>query len=180
MWPFAPAYLTTPKLIEQIIAQLPSLERANALIDAYLINFSWLRCVIDRPQILSELIPMFYPRPSTESAHGTATTELVAVATEHPHELALLFALFSCGAIADLTQPPNNPEGAHYNALSRATLGLYSIFEEGSLSACQALYAIAAYDSHSGHEPSDAGWKLTSLAICIGCSVRFPSYSLGI
>lgn len=172
MWPFAPAYLSSPDLSAQLIDQLPSFERATSLVEAYFVNAAWMRSSLERPQVITELLPQFYPEhyPNLRG-HCSFSSVPAENAADRPHDLALLFALFACGAAADLTQGAQNEEAMRYNALSRTALGLQSIFDESSLSACQAVFLLGSFESHVGRGPTDSPWKLISLALTIASSV---------
>ena len=177
LWPFAPSYLSSADLNAQLLYQLPSLERANVLAEAYFTNFSWLRSPIDRDQVYSELIPLFYP-PGDGQAQSTLGSRLPStIVNEHQHDLALLFALFACGAVADLSQPPDNLEAARFGVLSRAALSLQSVFEEVSLSSCQALFLLGTHECQIGLGSIDNAWKIVSLALFPSNNVCFSLHS---
>lgn len=170
LWPFTPAYLSTPAFVAQLVAQLPALERASTLIETYYAHIAWLRCPVDHAEVTSELIPLFYPR----RAHSFENSSfIISVALKHPHELAVIFALFALGAFVDLTQNSNNSESARYYMLARAALGLQSVFDHATLSACQTVYLLATYKLHAAHGSNqECSWRLASLGACLASSVR--------
>ena len=191
LWPFAPARLTTAALSAQITAQLPPIERATALIEAYFANLARFLSPIDREQAAGELLPLFYPRSTFDwrrtgstNSHGNDSSSadqpsIASVALEQPHELALLYAVFACGAVADLTQAPDNSEAARYIALSLAVLGLHNVFDAGSLSACQAVSLNGSFKVHSGRRATQGNsWKMLPFAFCLCSSVGAPFYPL--
>lgn len=204
LWPFAPLHphshsnmsTNTNTLTMHIVSQLPPIDRATALVEAYFTNLAWFLGPIERVQVVDELLPLFYPSlgaaggsrrkttaaSASTSASSTSTSStsnnaetlshLISTATDSPHDLALLFTVFACGAVADLTQPPDNVEALRFNALSRATLGLYNLFEAGSLSACQAVFLNGSFEVYSGKRASqESAWKMFSLAMCLASSV---------
>lgn len=187
LWPFAPAHLTSSQLMMNVVSHLPPIERASALIEAYFTNLAWFLGPIERSQVTTELIPLFYPfgrrndRSKTGLLIDNATNDkssILATALDHPHDLALLFAVFACGAVSDLTQAPDNAEGSRYHTLSRVTLGLQNIFEGASLSACQAIFLIGSYEVYCGKRTGqEKSWKMFSLAMCLGNSVSFLSHT---
>ena len=90
------------------------------------------------------------------------------------HDLALLYAVFACGAVADLTQPAINPEAERYNHLARAAMGLRSLLDYGSFAACQSLIWMGSYEMYSGRKTSqESSWKLISIAMTLASSVSF-------
>ncbi|KAH8109667.1 hypothetical protein DFH11DRAFT_913070 [Phellopilus nigrolimitatus] len=163
LWPLAPLHLPRETLIEQIIAQLPPLERATALYEAYFTILSWSVTPVDRQQVVCELVPLFY-----HQHHPT---------TDCLHDLTLLLAIFACGAAADLTQPPCNPEAERYSELARATLSLDGLFHIGaSLSGTQAIILLGLYEVYAAHSEGfdtaqEAAWKLISLGLTLASSI---------
>ena len=188
LWPFAPSHLTSPQLMIDIVKQLPPIERASALIEAYFTNLAWFLGPIGRSQVTAELIPLFYPLGrrndrtkaglSSDDSHNDKS-DILAAALEHPHDLALLLSVFASGAVADLTQAPDNAEGSRYHTLSLVTLGLQNIFEGGSLSACQAIFINGTYEVHCGKRTGqEKSWKMFSLAMSLGNSVSYSYFNL--
>lgn len=166
LWPFTSASLSTPSCAKQLVAHLPTFERASALIETYYIQFAWLRCPVDRTQVTLELIPLFYPRWSSTQADNAA------LALKYPHELAILFALFSLGALIDLTLTMDNAESARYYMLARAALGLRNIFDHTTVSTCQAVYLLSTYSLHAAHGlKQESSWRMASLGASLASSV---------
>lgn len=174
MWPFAPRVLPTHEYATQILVQLPSYERARAITEMFFVNFSWIRCPVDHDQLYSELLPLFYP-------HDTQNSQVTnnSLGTENYHDLALLFAVLACGTVSDLSQTPDNEEASRYNVLSRAALGLQSVFEEASLSSVQAVFLLGTYEGYAGRGGTlDTAWRTTSLALFLSSSVCFQVFRL--
>ncbi|KAH8111232.1 hypothetical protein DFH11DRAFT_1616261 [Phellopilus nigrolimitatus] len=163
LWPFAPLHLPRETLSAQVTSQLPPLERATALYEAYLTNLSWSVAPIDRQQIVSEIMPLFYRR----NHHPT----------DRLHELTLLLVVFACGAAADLTQPPCNSEAKRYSQLARAALSLHGLFHTGgSLVGTQAIILLGSYEVFAAPgedigKAQEAAWKIVSLGLTLASSV---------
>ena len=121
---------------------------------------------------MEDTIPLFYPNRRPIAPH--------LVDHEKLHDLALLFMLFACGSVADLTQSAINPEGERYQQLARAALGMRSFLDHGSLAACQALFLLGAYETHSGRKVSqESSWKCLSVSLTIAASVRHKRTTVG-
>lgn len=164
-FPFTPIRTPKERILMVINSHLPTYERATALVEAYLQNISSLFRPIRREQIIEELLPIFYSRRN-DARLLRNSSEVTA------HQLALLFAVFACGATGDLTMDACNEEGETYKQLARSALSLYSIFEGTSLVTVQALALIGAYDLYSAStETIEAAFKLLALAHCLGISV---------
>ncbi|OCB85402.1 hypothetical protein A7U60_g7410 [Sanghuangporus baumii] len=159
-FPFTPLYLPADEMLAQIEGKLPSFERASALVEAYLENTTWLIRIVDREQIMEELIPQIYRRRQNAGNSGTGETQ-----STDPHALALLLAIFACGAVADLTLPPWNEEADLYYHLASTAIGLRSVFDGTSLHTVQALAVLGSYDIFSCRKNSLEGtWKLISFS----------------
>lgn len=166
MWPFTQTVPNKDALQSTIESQLPSFERASALCEAYLHNLTWFHLSITREYLMEELIPMIYHR---DRRPGTVSKVDV-------RDLALLFAVFACGAAADLTQKANNNEARLYYYLSRATLGLASGVCRGCLQAVltmslQGLYHLLACPT----DDSEEAWRLHSIAMSSATTVSYTS-----
>ena len=59
-WPFEPVNLSDTEFRFHVMRYLPSWERATALCEAYLENLSWFLRLINRDQLITELMPMVY------------------------------------------------------------------------------------------------------------------------
>ena len=113
---------------------LPTYERATALAEAYLENVSWLPRPLQREQNFEELIPSVYKNRGCHNrlsslGDGEECENIRAKALQKMHTLALSFALFACGAAADLTLDPLNAEGALYSYVAKAALNAHSVFD---------------------------------------------------
>ena len=136
------------------------------MVESYLQNTSSLFRPIKRDQIVEELIPLFYKRRGPPK-QSTVSSEIAA------HQLALLLAVFACGAAGDLTQETCNEEGETYKQLAQCALGLYSVFEGTSLATVQALALMGAYDLYSASvQTLESAFKLLGLAHCLAITVN--------
>lgn len=168
LFPFVPSCLAQPSTYVRIISLLPSYARATGLVEAYFTNLSWYGSCIDREQVSNELLSMFYPK--RRPLHPSCFHE------EHLHDLGLLYALFAVGAVADLTQPVINSEAEHLEKLARCALGMRNIYEYGSLSACQAMVILSAYETFTDRKRSEgSAWSLLSCGLQIGLSVSLSA-----
>lgn len=143
---------------------MPSYERATALAEIYVQHVSPHFGPVDREQIMEELIPMFYKKDRQRRNEN----EVVTVA----HRLALLTAIFACGAMGDLTQEACNEEGELYRQLSRTALSLHSIFEGTSLATIQTISLLGLYEFFNcSVHTLDAAWKMQALSFSLASSV---------
>lgn len=163
-FPFSPAYIPKDQIRLLIESRLPPYERATALVETYLQHVSLFFRPVDREQIMEELMPTFYKKrePSqTENETGTAV-----------HRLALLLAVFACGAMGDLTKDICNEEGELYRQLARTALSLQSIFEGTSLATVQAVAMIGSYEFFScSTHTMESAWKMQTLSFSLASSV---------
>lgn len=105
------------------------------------------------------------------------------LAAERPLDLALLFAVFAFGAVADLTLLVDNAEVTRYNALARAALSLRNVFSGGSFIGCQAVCLLAVFQLYEGKPSSqENGWTMLSLGMSLASSVssQFNIFSLSL
>ena len=165
-FPFAPLFLDQSEetLLSQLVSYIPPFERATALYEAFFRNLSWFVAPIERSHFVTEIIPLFYPRRKPiQPGH---------VQPEHSHDLALLFVLFACGSVGDLTQSPVNEEAAQYHTLAKAAMGVRSIMHGASLAGVQTLYLLAGYDFYTGQKSSqEDAWKLVTLGSSLAAAV---------
>lgn len=161
-----------------IEAQLPSYERASALIEAYLENLSWFFRPVDREQIIEELLPSIYKKSSGQptmpiliNPEGDSSSQSRSQAVD-VHDLSLLLIVFAVGAVADMTLPPDNDEANLYYHLCRATMSLQSILDDTKLTTVQTIALMGAYDLFSCREATlEGAWKLLTIAMCLASSV---------
>lgn len=119
---------------------------------------------IERSQVVSELIPMFYP--------GRRSITPSLMRSEHAHDLALLLIVLACGSVGDLTQSPINDEAEKYHTLTKVALTMRNIMHGASLSGVQTVYLLGSYDVYSGRKSSqEDSWKLIALGNSLAASV---------
>lgn len=172
MWPFSPVFIPKKDVRCMIEAQLPSLERAGVLCENYLRYVSWYHQPVDRDHLMDELLVNIY-----RHALKVQDQSYDAKAQINPdlHDLALLMSVLACGSTIDLdhTNEPKNKEGQLYYYLSRASLGVPSIFESSSLSSVQTLAMLSLYDILSARKNTlEEGWKVVGIGANIAGSVR--------
>lgn len=112
---------------------MPSYDRATALVEAYLQHISSFFRPVSREQITEELLPKFFRRgsgglrvPAAVAAPRSGTEIL-------EHQLALLLAIFACGAAGDLILEACDEEDETYRQLAQSALSLHYVFEGTSL-----------------------------------------------
>ncbi|KAL5496085.1 hypothetical protein ACEPAH_3178 [Sanghuangporus vaninii] len=162
MWPFVPSHLSYQSKLYQLGIYLPPYDRVSQLVRAYFSRPVWF---VDLSQVEDELVPLFYPqgRPLSPTSLNVG----------HMHDLALFFMILTGGFLAEGIQNTlTNPEAERYHHLARIALSLNSIFENGSLSACQALILLASYDVQSGRKAApETSWKLAGIGFIHAISI---------
>ena len=123
---------------------------------------------------MEELMPAAYKKRRQMSE--TTDDSLSDTQERHdtdPHDLALLLAIFSLGAVSDLTLNPTNDEGELYYHTCLSALSLKSVFEYTSLASVQAISIIANYDLFACRTLKVSGsYRMTSLACSLALQVR--------
>lgn len=167
-FPFASTSWSKKEMRKLIRGYLPTYERASSLVEAYLENLSWFCRPVQREQIMDVLLPALYKREWVDESDDVPESE------ESPemHQLALSLALFSCGAVVDLTLPPYNTEAIIYNHLARAALSLKSVFEGSSFETVQTIVLLAKFQFFVSRKTSlESAWKLISFGLVLAASV---------
>lgn len=148
---------------EVIEGHLPAWERALYLAETYLEGAAWLFRGVARPQLVEEMLPVFYK-------HQVPYTAQPEEDYGGPHDLALLFMVFAIGALVDLRQDPSNPEAEHYHQIARAAICLQPVLEKPSLVTIQTLHLLSIYNAMSSNEVGsnetsmETTWSLITLA----------------
>ena len=180
-FPFTALYLPKEEILACVEEKLPTLERALSLVEIYSENLCWLWQPVEREQIIQEIIPYIYGRlqqspSSTPLDPSTSNSHLAGVC---PHVLALLFAIFACGAVVDLNLLPWNEEAELYYHLSRTALTLKPVFDGAGLHAVQAIALLGEYDLFSCRKTDlEGSWKVMTFAMFLGASVRYSAICL--
>lgn len=170
MWPFVPPSLSASSstLQDLVEAQLPGYEHALSLVDAFLRNYSWSFRPTDREQLVEEIFPHAFKRRSNI---GSSVGPEESKGRVDPHDLALLFIVFACGARRDTVVPHSkNGEAALYFELACACLGLKSVLHNTSLSTVQALSLMAIFELTMKND-LEASWRTMSLALASAVGV---------
>lgn len=176
-FPFATTNNSKETIIAAIESRLPTYERATALAEAYIQHITCFFRPVLREQIMEELIPKFYKRNNNALSISPTDSPPRGCAEIFEHQLALLFAIFACGAAGDLTLDACNEEGETYRQLARSALSLHSVFEGTSLATVQAVGLIGAYDVCSASLQSiELPFKMLTLALSLGITVSFLSH----
>ena len=167
-FPFTPSYLSRAAHAAQVASHLPSYEQAVALVGVFFSSL-WMLVPIGRTSIEEDLFSQFY---SNGRPVAPAT-----VAVEQMHDLALLYAVLSCGSVAD-QDGTSSTDADRLQQLARTALGLRSVFDFGSLAACQTLFLLGCYEIYLGSKTSqESAWKLMGLGTSVAASVS-PSSAL--
>ena len=162
-FPFTPSYLSRAAHAAQVASHLPPYEEAVALVNVFFSSL-WMLVPIGRTGIEEDLFSQFYPNnnpvvPST-------------ITVEQMHDLALLYAVLSCGAVADQGNSTTSIDADRLQQLARTSLGLRSVFDFGSLAACQTLFLLGCYEIYLGSKTSqESAWKLMGLGTSVAASV---------
>ena len=166
-FPFDCGKMSKEELLVYIRGHIPPYPRATTLAETYLENFGWFFRPVLRDQIFEELLPSVYAWARASDALDPGDMSAADV-----HQIALLFALFSCGALADLTLPPDNEEAPVYNRIAKAALSRENLFGVANLQIIQALSLLGAYDLYLCSKNSlEFSWKMMSFSMILGSSV---------
>jgi len=145
---------------EMICEKLPDYERATLLSRTYFEELSWLFRGLTEQQLCREMLPAIYQKRQED--YGG------------PHDLALLFTVFSLGV---LVQDNGSPaEAEHFHQVSRAALGLQPVLEKPSIVTIQTLHLMSIYNSMNGLDSSgdtsmEMTWSLVTMAAHLGQNV---------
>lgn len=143
---------------ESLIFGLPEKNRAWTLMETYLEQGQWGGEYIDREELVNDLLTPIYNFRMQYDLHEKD-------APFSPHRLALLFFVFTIGALVDLTLPPDSDEADHYFQLGRAALSLQSVYTSPELTTVQALALLShCHLQGSRHYSLDAAWSFISAA----------------
>ncbi|THH05829.1 hypothetical protein EW145_g4510 [Phellinidium pouzarii] len=130
-WPEAPP--PDGLVDENVLGYLPDLNEAYSLCEVYLSYAGWLGLFVSRKELYEDFIAHVYHLPNRPWADTIETC---------PHRLALLFAIFSLGALFDPARPPYNPESDDYYHLARVSLSFKSAVLETTVHAVLAIMGL--------------------------------------
>ncbi len=148
--------------LDLLFDHLPERPRAWALCETYLEHASWTFRPIRRDEIVDDILTPIY-KCVKDRGNGVSN----AAQSISAHKLAVLFILFSLGALVDLTLEPCTPptrlsasfshagyvdnfESDNYYHLSRAALSLRSVFDSPEISTVQAVVLLGSYHAMGG------------------------------
>ncbi|KAL6309381.1 fungal-specific transcription factor domain-containing protein [Sparassis latifolia] len=150
---FSSAFPFTPTgnshaVFELVESHLPPYERASQLVEMYMERAAWMFNGITREQVVGEMLPYFYRRPTADPSS--------TVGYSGPHALSLLFFIFAVGALVDPQQELSHAEGAHYQQLANAALCLEPVMAKPALVTIQALHLFSVYNAMADNGPGDS------------------------
>lgn len=167
-----PDYDRCESILDSLLSLLPSYPRASALCETYMEHAAWIFQPIRREELIDDILtPVYALAQKRKNNTSTSNTESPA------HTLAVLYMVFTQGALMDLTLPPCNQEAENYFHLGRMALSLRSVFESPTTQTVQAL-AVMGYcysnGGRTGHQNAlDSAWSVISLASKLAQSVCF-------
>ncbi|TFK48372.1 hypothetical protein OE88DRAFT_518683 [Heliocybe sulcata] len=164
-FPFTPLG-PPPAVLDLIDTYLPPWERAMELCDIYLEGAAWLFHAIPRVQLMDELLPAIYKRPSARDWDGSCSAGA--------HDYALLFTVFSVGTLVDLRHGPRDAEAEHYFQIASAAVCVEAVLERPSLVTVQAVHLMSIYNAMSpdGRDTRmETTWQLVALGARLALSI---------
>ncbi|KAG7097069.1 hypothetical protein E1B28_004456 [Marasmius oreades] len=152
--------------LKLLYSHLPQRPRAWSLCETYLEHVSWQSSPIRRSEIVHDVLTPIYRNLEQAQISDEFYTAI------SPHKLAVLFIIFSLGALADLTLEPFSIEAENYFQLGRAALTLHPLFDSQELSTVQAIILMANYHNMAGRRYTmDSGWCINSLGSKLAQSI---------
>ncbi|KAG6857509.1 hypothetical protein H0H87_002134 [Tephrocybe sp. NHM501043] len=150
---------------------LPSWPEAHRLCTLYMDQAPWFFGAVTRRQLEEEVLPTWYLEAS-QSAGATALSQT-------PHDLALLFILFTFGAMTDGGAQHGTKLAEAYYTLTKAALSLAPVLERPpSVATVQTLALMGIFEGMNGGENAiEATWALMGLATKLAQSVSALSMS---
>ncbi|TFK67014.1 hypothetical protein BDN72DRAFT_961339 [Pluteus cervinus] len=101
-FPFTP--LGKPTDIQHLIeSHLPVWHRAQMLVDTYFEQVSWIFRGVTKPQVVEDMLPGIYKKPPPNASSENGGEDYTG-----PHNLALLFTIFSIGSLVQPTSTPSS------------------------------------------------------------------------
>ncbi|KAF8974208.1 fungal-specific transcription factor domain-containing protein [Flammula alnicola] len=147
------------KPLDFLFDHLPPEPRAWSLCETYMEQSTWAFRPLNREELIDEILSPIYKVVKQKQTTGSYTLHAVSA-----HKLAVMFLIFSVGALVDLTLQPCSKEADLYYHLGRGCLSLRSVFESPEISTVQAVLLMAYYHANAGKRYTmDSSWGLTSL-----------------
>ncbi|OJA17028.1 hypothetical protein AZE42_00569 [Rhizopogon vesiculosus] len=158
-----PDYDRCEIILDSLFSLLPPYPRASALCETYMEHAAWIFQPIRREELIDDILTPIYALVQKRK-NNTPTPD-----TESPaHTIAVLYMVFTQGALMDLTLPPCNQEAENYFHLGCVALSLRSVFETPTTQTVQALALMAYCYSNGGtanqQHPLDSAWSVIALA----------------
>ena len=164
-WPFLSCPLAQPDKDErflEILQLLPSKEKLSTLCEAYLENMAWLHDVVDRSQLLEELVPSIYRK-----RHDPAERNNI-----DPHDVALLLVVCALGEMGDLAQDDIDEASYAYFEAARSAMAIKPLFPSANLATIQALFLAGVYSSTACFAYTlESAWMTINVAKMLAISV---------
>ncbi|KAH7887837.1 fungal-specific transcription factor domain-containing protein [Phlebopus sp. FC_14] len=149
----------TREVLDSLYNLLPPYPRATTLCETYMENAAWIFRPISREELIDEILAPVYVLAQNRNKNSEPRAEV------SPHTLAVLYMVFSHGALTDLTLPPYNSEAENYFHLGRVALSLRSVFDLPTTQTVQALCLMAYYHSNGGRRYTiDSAWSIIALS----------------
>ncbi|KAF8239589.1 hypothetical protein L208DRAFT_1420701 [Tricholoma matsutake] len=159
---------STGVTLELILNHLPPQPRAWSLYETYMEHASWIFQPLRREEMIDEILSPVYKAMKDKQTNSPSAIESIS-----PHKLAVLFLIFTLGALVDLTLDPYNTESETYYHLSCACLSLRSIFDSPEIATVQAVVLMAACHAEGGRKHTmDSAWALMSVGAKLAQSVN--------
>ncbi|KZT25300.1 hypothetical protein NEOLEDRAFT_1114509 [Neolentinus lepideus HHB14362 ss-1] len=170
-FPFTPLG-PPPAVLSLIHSYLPPWDRALAVCDTYLAGAAWLFHAVPRAQLIDELLPAIYRRPSPRPSPSAGA-----------HDYALLFVVFAVGTLVDMEHGPRDAEAEHFFRIASAAVCLESLMEKPSLVTVQAIHLMSIYNAMSPHGTDtsmETTWQLVTIGARLALSVNKDSARWGL
>ncbi|KDQ61406.1 hypothetical protein JAAARDRAFT_30847 [Jaapia argillacea MUCL 33604] len=161
-------------LPQRLDDSLPPLPRAWALCELFFEHASWYFRPVRREELVDEVMTPIYNviKQKDLSESDPSVAKPTPLGESCPHKMALLYMVFSIGALVDLTLSAYNEEAHQYFEMGRAALALRSIAESPSIETIQAMSLTALYHSMSGERSSvERSWITMSLCARLSHSI---------
>ena len=135
-FPFTPPLTEGDEEIvrSHLLEHLPDVDTSRRLVDNYFENAAWMYHPISRPQFDEQIFSRVYPLVESpvsaeDRDHGSYES----------HRLAIMYSVLAVGTLVDLSIGSHSPLAVPFFQLAKAALALYSIMDEPSVQAIQAM-----------------------------------------
>jgi len=163
-----PDYDRCEGILDSLLSLLPPYPRATTLCETYIEHAAWIFQPIRREELIDDILAPLYAL-AQKRKNNISVPE-----TEYPaHTIAVLFMVFTQGALMDLTLPSCNQEAENYFQLGRIALSLRPVLEAPTTQTVQALALMGYCYSNGGNKryTLDSAWSSIALASKLGQSV---------